>query len=162
MVISLRFIFIALILVNYEKSYECKDERLLRIYLGILTGLQAGMVIVEVATIIISCRGTIANPEPRKKLPIMLYIQLCIFVIEFIWDIVGVLWAFDPSIDCHKSHQVLIFTQAVLVWNFIISIAVGSYLFITIGKHRHSPHLHYKVNHSTKDTEIDATVQICM
>lgn len=92
------------------------------------------MLIIEVIIVIISSRGTIVKSQPRKRLPIVLYIQFIVFIIEFAWDIVGVLWAFDPSIDCHRSHKVLLFTRVVLAWNFIISIIVGLYLFIRIGK----------------------------
>ncbi len=92
------------------------------------------MIILEAIVVLISCRGTIANPEPRKRLPILLYIQFGFFVLEFGWDVVGVWWAYDPSIDCHQSHQVLIFTRIVLVWNMCVSLFVGFYMIIRIGK----------------------------
>ena len=117
----------------YNRSYKCNDEKVLKLYLFVLTGLHFCMMVIEVVIIVISSRGTIANPKPRSGLPKALYIQLTFFVLEFAWDIVGVLWAYDPSIDCDQSHQVLVFIRAVLVWNFIISVSVGLYLFIRIG-----------------------------
>ena len=83
---------------------------------------------------VISASGTIANPKPRKNIRIPLYILTAIFTVEFAWDIVGVIWAFDPTIDCHKSHTVLMLTRSVLVWNFIGSATLGSYLILRIGK----------------------------
>lgn len=133
-----RFVLITVVLVSYDKSYKCNDEKLLKVYLFVLTGLHLCMLMTEIVIVLISSKGTIANPEPRRKLPIALYVQFIIFVIEFAWDIVGVVWAFDPSIDCHQSHQVLLFTRAVLVWNFFISVTVGFYLFLRIGIYGHS------------------------
>lgn len=120
--------------MTYETSYRCHDERLLKIYLFILTALHAVALIVEVSIVAISARGTIANPYPRRNIAIPLYVLTAVFVLEFAWDIVGVIWAFDPAIDCHQSHAVLLLARGVLVWNFMVTIVIGSYMFVRIGK----------------------------
>lgn len=121
--------------MTYDESYECHDNKILKIYLFILTGFHIAAAIVEVSIVSLSSSGTIANSEPRKNISIPLYILTGIFVLEFAWDIVGVIWAFDPAIDCHKSHSVLLLARGVLVWNFIGSISFGSYLILRIGSY---------------------------
>lgn len=91
------------------------------------------MVIVEMAIVVTSSMGTIANPEPRRNIHIPLYIQIVLFTFEFAWDIVGVLWAFDPSIDCHRSHSVLVLSRTILTWNLLTSSVIGFYLILRIG-----------------------------
>lgn len=134
---------IALILIYYNKSYECNDENPLKIYLYVLITSHIIMLLIEVVIVVISSRGTIANPMPRKCLPFALYVQMFFFVLEFSWDVVGVVWAYDPRIDCDRSHQVLIFTRAVLVWNLVLSGSVGTYLFLRIGNYFSCPNSHF-------------------
>lgn len=120
-------------LVIYDRKYDCDDERLLKLYLCILVTIHFCVSLVELSVILISVRGTIANPAPRRKLHLALYVQAAFFVIEFIWDIVGVLWAFDPTIDCPSSHSILILARGILIWNLITSTLVGGYLIVRIG-----------------------------
>ncbi len=121
-------------MLTYDSSYKCHDDKLLKVYLFVLAFLHVIAAMVEVSIVFISSSGTIANSQPRKKISIPIYILTGIGTLEFAWDIVGVLWAFDPTIDCHKSHQVLLLTRGVLVWNFIGSVTVGLYLIMRIGK----------------------------
>ena len=120
-------------LLTYEQKYSCHDEKLLKIYLFILTSIHLLMVMVEVTIVVISSMGTIANPEPRRRIHVPLYIQMTLFVFEFSWDIVGVVWAFDPTIDCHHSHSVLILSRFILVWNLFTSSMMWIYLIIRLG-----------------------------
>ena len=124
---------IGAVLLTYDQSYVCHDEKLLKIYLFILTSVHLLMLIVEMTIIVTSSMGTIANPEPRRNIHIPMYIQMVLYTFEFAWDIVGVIWAFDPSIDCHRSHSVLILSRSVLIWNLITSSIVGFYLILRIG-----------------------------
>ena len=128
-----RIVLIGVVMLNYDRDYHCDDERLLRTYLAVLIGAHFSMCLIEISVVLISARGTIANPAPRKRLPIALYVQSIVFILEFVWDIVGVLWAFDPTIDCSSSHSVLILARVILVWNLISSIVIGSYMIMRIG-----------------------------
>ena len=132
MVFICRFCLFGYILNIYDQDYKCDDEKLLRVYLCILTGVHIAMCLVEVVTISISARGTMANPTPRKNIPIAIYVEACVFVFKFAWDVVGVLWAFDPSIDCHASHPILVLARLVLLWNLFTSVGMAFYAFIRI------------------------------
>ena len=128
-----RFASIVYVLVDYDKQYQCDDEHLLKIYICTLMGLQIVAVFIQLIVIIVSSRGTIADSQPRRYLKWILYIQTVVFVVELIWDIVGVIWSFDPTIDCSSSHQVLILARIVLTWNLISSVSIATYVLIRIG-----------------------------
>ena len=90
------------------------------------------MCVIEAIVISLSARGTMADPAPRKNISVMLYVETAVFVLKFSWDVVGVLWAFDPSIDCEKSHPILVLTRTVLIWNLLASIIMALYVFVRI------------------------------
>lgn len=136
-ILLFRFALIGVVLLNYDRSYFCHDEKLLKIYLFVLTSIHLLMVLVEMTIVVTSSMGTIANPEPRKNIHIPLYIQMVLFTFEFAWDIIGVIWAFDPTIDCHRSHSVLILSRCILIWNLFTSSTVGFYLIFRIGINVH-------------------------
>ena len=127
-----RFCLFGYILNTYDRSYKCEDEKLLRFYLCVLTGIHIAMCLIEVAAISISARGTMADPSPRKNISIVLYVEAGVFVVKFSWDVIGVLWAFDPSIDCPDSHPILVLARCILVWNLFASVAMALYAFLRI------------------------------
>ena len=127
-----RFCLFGYVVNTYDRSYKCDDEKLLRFYLCVLTGVHIVMCIIEVAVISISARGTMANPSPRKNIYIALYVEAAVFVVKFAWDIIGVLWAFDPSIDCPDSHPILVLARCILIWNLFASSSMALYAFVRI------------------------------
>ena len=131
-VVPTRFCLFGYILNTYDRDYRCEDEKLLRLYLCILTGVHIAMCLIEVVTISISARGTMADPSPRKNISKVLYVEAGIFTVKFAWDVVGVLWAFDPSIDCPDSHPILILARCVLLWNLFASVAMALYAILRI------------------------------
>ena len=130
--IPCRFGLFGYVLNSYDRDYVCDDEKLLKLYLCILTGVHIVMCLIEMTVIMISARGTMANPAPRKNISIALYVETVVFVLKFAWDVVGVLWAFDPSIDCHRSHPILVLTRSVLIWNLFTSVTMALYAFFRI------------------------------
>ncbi len=128
-----RFVISGLVVLTYDRQYTCDDEQMLKVYLYVLIGIHISMCLIELSVVMTSARGTIADPGPRGGLRIALYVQTAFFVLEVAWDIVGVLWAFDPTIDCPSSHSLLKLVRGILIWNLISSLAIGSYLFLRIG-----------------------------
>ncbi len=119
--------------LTYDRQYTCDDERMLKVYLYVLIVMHICMCLIELSVVMTSARGTIADSEPRSGLRIALYVQTAFFVIKVSWDIVGVLWAFDPSIDCPSSHTLLKLVRGILIWNLLSSVAIGFYMFLRIG-----------------------------
>lgn len=128
-----RFASMVYVLLDYDREYKCDDEHLLRIYIVILMGIEAVLTLSNVIVVIISSRGSIDDNRPRRHLPLVLYVQTALLVIHFGWDCVGVVWAFDPSIDCPFSHKVLVLVRIVLIWNTASSVIGASYLVVRVG-----------------------------
>ena len=91
------------------------------------------MMSMEAVAMIVSARGTIADPFPRRHLKWILCAQAGWFLIELVWDIVGIQWVFNPIIDCSSSHHVLILAQLFSVWNLCTSVIALLYFFIRFG-----------------------------
>ena len=91
------------------------------------------MMLLQSVAMVISSRGTIANPYPRRHLKWIMYAQTGWFLIELVWDIVGVQFVFDPIIDCSSSHRVLVMARVFSVWNLTTSIIALLYFAIRFG-----------------------------
>lgn len=128
-----RLLVISVVLVFFSSIGNCGELWLLKVYLFVLLALHGTMGIVELSGLIVSARGTIANPHPRRHIHIVLYVLTTCFIVEFAWDIVGFFWAFDPDLECSKQHNLLVFVRCLLVWNTWTSIVATGYLFIRIG-----------------------------
>lgn len=128
-----RLLTISIVLVFFSNISNCGELWLLKVYLFVLLALHSAMGVVELSGLIVSARGTIANPSPRRHIHIVLYVLTACFIVECSWDIVGFLWAFDPDLECSKQHNLLIFVRCLLVWNTCTSVAATGYMFIRIG-----------------------------
>ena len=80
------------------------------------------MIIAELTIAVISSRGTIADPEPRRHIPYLLYGKMLFFLFEIGWDMLGIVWAFDPSLNCKSSNSLLVLSRFLLIWNCIFSV----------------------------------------
>lgn len=128
-----RLLAISIVLVFFSSAGNCGELWLLKVYLFVLLTLHGMMGIIELSGLIVSARGTIANPSPRRHIHIVLYVLTACFMIEFAWDIVGFFWAFDPDLECGKQHNLLLFVRCLLVWNTWTSVVVTGYMFFRIG-----------------------------
>lgn len=95
--------------------------------------IQLIMVTIEVTAMTISSRGTITNPHPRRHLTRVLYVQVGWFLVELMWNVVGVQWVFDPVTDCYSSHRVLVLARVFSIWSLTVSVLVLSYFFLRFG-----------------------------
>ena len=128
-----RIIIISLTLGSYERQYgDCDTEHLLRAYLIVLITVHCVMIIAEIAIAFVSARGTIANSEPRRHIPYLLYGKMLFFAFEVGWDMVGVVWAFDPSINCKSNNSLLALSRFLLIWNFFFSLIFAMYMILKI------------------------------
>ena len=128
-----RLLTISIVLVFFSSVSNCEELQLLKVYLFVLLALHSAMGAVELSGLIVSARGTIANPHPRRHIHIVLYVLTACFIVEFSWDIVGFLWAFDPDLECSKQHNLLTFVRCLLVWNTWTSVAATGYMFFRMG-----------------------------
>jgi len=90
------------------------------------------MIIAEVTIAAVSARGTIANPLPRRHLPYFLYGKMLLFAFEVGWDMVGIIWAFDPALNCKSSNSLLALSRFLLIWNCIFTVIFTTYIIFKI------------------------------
>ena len=86
--------------------------------------------LIQLAVILVSARGTITDPRPRWSIKWIIYLHTVIFAVEFLWESVGVVWVFDPTISCASSHFVLTLTRLILIWNVAASVLTALYMFL--------------------------------
>ena len=60
-------------------------------------------VILDIALMIISSRGSIMNTRPRRHIHVPLYLKLALFLPELLWTVLGTYWAFDDQSNCTVS-----------------------------------------------------------
>ena len=54
------------------------------------------------------------------------------FAFEVGWDMVGIVWAFDPSLNCNSSNSLLVLSRFLLIWNCIFSVIFTLYMILKI------------------------------
>ena len=116
----------------YESRSSCDVEHLLRAYLLVIIGVHCVMIALELVIAFVSSRGTMANDSPRRYLPYLLYVEMTLFAFEVAWDIVGIFWAFDPSLSCEASNSLLALSRFLLIWNFIFAFLITGYMAVQI------------------------------
>ena len=90
------------------------------------------MITAELTIALVSSRGTIANPEPRRHIAYLLYGKMLLFAFEVGWDMVGIVWAFDPDLSCKSSNPLLALSRFLLIWNCIFSVFFAVYMILKI------------------------------
>ncbi|XP_032242701.1 diacylglycerol lipase-beta isoform X2 [Nematostella vectensis] len=83
----------------------------------------------EVAIIWTSMQGTIMNTRPRQRIPILLYIQLALYVPEIALSILGIYWAFHSSTGCELGVVVPVQITVVLQWLILLSVFAAAAMF---------------------------------
>lgn len=123
---------ISLTLGVYESTSSCDVEHLLQAYLIVLIAVHSMMIVLELIIAFVSSRGTMSNSSPRKYLAYLLYTELLFFVFEAAWDMVGIFWAFDPSLNCESNNSLLALSRFLLIWNCIFAFLITTYLVVQI------------------------------
>ena len=126
---------------------QCSNGHLLSIYyIGMLTLLTLHIV-TDIAILRLSMRGTIMDDRPRRRMPLLLYVKIPLFLPEFAWTTLGTYWAFRES-TC-DLHVVWTVKGAVIAgWIIMLVLLIGLWgVFDPLGSHS-SQH---------EDTEMDAT-----
>ena len=130
---SYRIFIISLTLGSYEKQHDnCDTEHLLQAYLIVLVVIHGIMIFAELSIALMSARGTIANPQPRRHIPYLLYGKMLFFAFEVGWDMVGIAWAFDPSLNCKSPNSLLKLARFLLIWNCVFSVIFALYMLFKI------------------------------
>ena len=123
---------ISIALGVYESRSICDVEHLLQAYLIVLIAVHSVMIALELVIAFVSSRGTMSNSSPRKYLHYLLYAEMLFFAFEAAWDMVGIFWAFDPSLSCESTNSLLALTRFLLIWNCIFAFLISTYMIVQI------------------------------
>ncbi|GAB1600241.1 sn1-specific diacylglycerol lipase beta-like [Argonauta hians] len=118
---------IAIIVVfnHHKEAFDCNDAHLLwTYYIGVITLLSISMIL-TMAIISISMKGSITNTFPRRKLPYLLYLKVLLGMPELIWNILGTFWAFGKSTGCNYMLVLTIKGAVICGWCIGIVISFG-------------------------------------
>lgn len=79
-------------------------------------------------------QGSVINTRPRRHIPILLYIQLALYVPETCLSILGIYWAFYDSKGCDDGLTIPVKITVVLQWGiFLTVLAVAIVFFDPLG-----------------------------
>ncbi|XP_070190358.1 diacylglycerol lipase-alpha-like isoform X2 [Littorina saxatilis] len=78
-------------LISFDEGSKCTMD--LRDHIFGYVIILGVCVVVEVAVVVVSLRGSILSPEPRKAMEYLLYTRLVLGLVELAWLIVGAVWS---------------------------------------------------------------------
>ncbi|RXN31286.1 sn1-specific diacylglycerol lipase beta [Labeo rohita] len=69
--------------------------------------------------------GTIMNPGPRRSMTALVYLRALLYLPEFIWACLGVIWVSDNSTGCEPAEVGAVIGAVVSSWIILLSMVVG-------------------------------------
>lgn len=99
----------------------------------ILCGIHVEMILTDTVIIMISGRGTIADPQPRVHLKWVLYAQMVMYIVQLVWGLVGMIWTTDPDINCRDSHALVLAIRIALLLNLFTMLCMAVYFLMKAG-----------------------------
>ncbi|XP_051980988.1 diacylglycerol lipase-beta-like [Xyrauchen texanus] len=89
---------------NHKDRFACQGGTVLHNYLVVLLVLLAVIILTLCAIVYISAQGTIVNPGPRRSMPALVYLRALLYLPEFVWACLGIVWVSDNSIGCKPAE----------------------------------------------------------
>uniref|UniRef100_A0A1X7VJF4 sn-1-specific diacylglycerol lipase n=1 Tax=Amphimedon queenslandica TaxID=400682 RepID=A0A1X7VJF4_AMPQE len=93
------------VLVSFSGKHRCYEESVFKFYMYTLMCIQFLSCLVQLVIMFISGAGTIANPRPRRFIKWIIYLHTFIFVIEFLWESVGIVWEKNRDFNLNLSKE---------------------------------------------------------
>ena len=108
-----------------DEIKKCDARLELRLFfIGVIV-LTSLVIINEIAIIYISIQGTVMNSRPRKLMPVLLYIQLGLYLPELLWTILGTYWAVKNGSSCQPSLVIAVCVSVTLEWLILLVVFIG-------------------------------------
>lgn len=85
--------------------------------------------IIETSIAHVAMRGTIFNPSQRLMINYLLYIRLCLLVIEFVISVFGVIWLIKNHLTSSNTGKLVLL--AIIVSNWVEIMSVGFTVWCT-------------------------------
>lgn len=127
--VIVRLVWLAVISMTYsfenDEIKKCDARLELRLFfIGVIV-LTSLVIINEIAIIYISIQGTVMNSRPRQLMPVLLYIQLGLYLPELLWTILGTYWAVNNGSSCQPSLVIAVCVSVTLEWLILLVVFIG-------------------------------------
>lgn len=124
---------------NDEIKYCDARLELQLFFIGVIV-LTSLVILNEVAIIYISMQGTLTDARPRRHMPILLYIQIALYLPELLWTILGTYWAVNSGSNCELSLTIAVWISVALEWSILLAVFIGALmLFDPLGSVHKDP-----------------------
>ena len=93
-------------------------------FIGAIT-VTSLVIVNEVAIMYVSMLGTVMEARPRRHMPILLYIQVFLYLPEASWTILGTYWVVNKSVNCELGVTIAVWVSVVLQWSILLAVLIG-------------------------------------
>jgi sn1-specific diacylglycerol lipase len=94
-----------IIIFRYEIDTKLKCTLFMYYYLIVYLALLFVIILIELTSVVISCRGTITNAKPRKLIRHLIYIRLVLVLVEIIFIIIGCIYLLQFTNECSNKSS---------------------------------------------------------
>lgn len=112
--------------VKHEEIKQCQASKELQaFFIGVLV-VYCFIICNECIIVGISMRGSVMNTRPRQRLPLLIYMQLFLYVPELGFSILGTYWAFSGSSKCEFEVALAVKITVILQWLVLLGVFVAA------------------------------------
>uniref|UniRef100_A0A8C4QIP8 Diacylglycerol lipase-beta n=1 Tax=Eptatretus burgeri TaxID=7764 RepID=A0A8C4QIP8_EPTBU len=106
----------------------CTSGALVRHFFFGLLLIVAAIILILSTVVYTSMKGTISNPHPRRRMPLLIYLRTVLYVPEFTWLLLGLSWVFEVQRKPDCAENTVGAMQASLALSCLILIATLIFL----------------------------------
>ena len=142
--------------VYFRDALFCEQSHLLEAFSFAVIGMILVTLILEVAIVFFSARGTIVRTKPRKLVVHLLHFRVLVFILEIVLLIVGTVFAFQTQtesdrVSCPNLDRAVLLTQIIVAVDWCVLFVLVVFVLIYLDPcHCYSA----KVNHATVQQHI--------
>ncbi|TKR77020.1 hypothetical protein L596_018070 [Steinernema carpocapsae] len=114
----------AVLIFIINGPHECSTPHFV-IYLFVFFTLNAISVILCIFLALLSSRGTIMDGQVRARVPVIIYIRLPIFIVEFSWTIASTVLAVTYDLNDHCNFVYGFWITVILEWILMVAVLLG-------------------------------------
>lgn len=121
-------LLIALFASHEVNLDQCEDGgHLLRLFLLGTMIILGTTLVITIALVIHSARGTIMHPTARSGVPKLIIARVMLGVPEIAWSILGSVWVLSGMVDCDDESVIPVLIKSLIIYTWV---AIG---FIVVG-----------------------------
>ena len=122
---SIRLTVVSIIYGLYKDDIEkCHAPVELEVFfIGVIV-LNVAVILNEIAIMYVSMQGSVPDTNSRRHMPMLMYIQLALYVPEVSWTALGTYWAVSKSYDCGIGFVVAVCVSVGLQWMIVLAVII--------------------------------------